>query len=302
MKILITGASGLVGMPLVAFLTQQGHKVVRLVRACSQEGQDNTVYWDAKAQTLDLAKIADMDAVVHLAGENIASKRWTHQQKAAIRESRIQGTRFLAESLSQLQYPPQCFISASAIGYYGHRGDEILVEDSLPGHGFLSDVCQEWEAATQPAEQAGIRVVHARFGVILSTQGGALAKMLLPFQLGLGGILGNGQQYMSWIALEDVIFALAHILQNNSLSGPVNMVSPEPLPNKVFTQILGQVLHRPAILPAPAPALRLILGEMADALLLSSTRVMPAKLLESGFTFRYPDLKPALAHVLQERL
>jgi len=237
------------------------------------------------------------DAVVHLAGENIAG-RWSQAKKAAIRDSRIKGTRLLAETLTRANQPPRVMVSASAIGFYGDRGDVILDEKATMGSGFLADVCKEWEDATKPASDAGIRVVNLRIGVVLTPAGGALAKMLTPFKLGVGGIMGSGKQYWSWVAIDDVVGAIGHALTTESLFGPVNAVAPEAATNHDLTKTLGKVLSRPTIFPMPAFAARLALGEMADALLLSSARVSPMKLIESGYTFKYPSLESALRHVL----
>jgi uncharacterized protein (TIGR01777 family) len=240
------------------------------------------------------------DAVVHLAGENIAAGRWTERQKARIRDSRVKGTRLLCDLLARYSPPPKALVCASAVGYYGDRGDEILKEESAPGSDFLFDVCREWEAATQTAVERGIRVVNLRIGVVLSPLGGALAKMLTPFKLGAGGVIGSGRQYMSWIALDDVVRAFHFALTNQSLLGPVNAVAPNPVTNRDFTRTLGRVLSRPTVFPMPAFAARLAFGEMADALLLASTRVEPARLLAGSFIFRYPDLEGALRHLLRD--
>jgi uncharacterized protein (TIGR01777 family) len=247
---------------------------------------------------VDPTHLEGLDAVVHLAGENIADGRWTDEKKRRIRESRVQGTRALCEALAQLENKPKVLVCASAIGYYGDRGETLVDENSSAGGGFLSDVCQEWEQATEPARKAGIRVVNLRIGVVLSPKGGALAKMLLPFQMGAGGNLGSGKQYMSFVALDDVVGAIYHALTTESLSGPVNAVAPNPVRNSEFTKALGKVLHRPTIAPVPAFGARLLFGEMADALLLSSTRVAPTRLLESGYKFQCPDIDSALRHVL----
>jgi hypothetical protein len=239
-----------------------------------------------------------LDAIVHLAGEPIASGRWNAIKKARIRDSRVQGTRLLCDALSHVSRPPAALICASAIGYYGDRGDEVLTESSSNGTGFLAEVCRDWEVATEPARQKGIRVVNTRFGVILSTGGGALAKMLTPFKMGVGGIIGSGRQYMSCISIDDCVGAIVHALNTNSLSGPVNVVGPAPVTNRVFTKTLGKILERPTIFPMPAFAARLAFGEMADELLLGSQRVEPKKLLESGYSFRQGDLETALRHVL----
>ncbi|MCX7826680.1 MAG: TIGR01777 family oxidoreductase [Verrucomicrobiae bacterium] len=280
MKVLITGSSGLVGSALVESLQRDGHDITRL-----SHGRP----WPP---------LAGHDAVVNLAGENIAAGRWTPEKKARIRESRIGLTRQLSEALARLGQPPKVFLCASAIGIYGNRGEEVLREESAPGDGFLADVCRDWEAATQPATDKGVRVVNLRFGVILSAWGGALAKMLTPFKLGLGGVVGDGRQWMSWIALDDAIGAIRHLLATDSLRGPVNIVAPHPVTNREFTKTLGAVLGRPTVLPLPAFAARLAFGEMADALLLSGQRVEPAKLAATGYSFQFADLKSALRHLL----
>lgn len=295
MKILVTGSSGLVGSALVPFLTTGGHDVVRAVRSATD---DRDVSWDPEAGSLKAEELEGFDGVVHLAGENIASGRWTDEKKRRIRESRVRGTQLLAETLAQLEKPPRVLVSASAIGFYGDRGAEELTEESPAGEGFLAHVCKEWEAATQPAKEKGMRVVHTRFGIILSPRGGALAKMLLPFKMGAGGILGDGRQYMSWITLDDVVGVLGHLLVTDTVAGPVNVVSPVPVTNHDFTKTLGRVLRRPTIVPLPGFAARLIFGEMADALLLASARVKPARLEESGYGFRHETLEAGLRHIL----
>jgi hypothetical protein len=297
MNVLVTGSTGLVGSTLVSFLTTGGHQVTRLVRHAPRAGQAE-VQWDPAAGSIATPGLEGIDAVVHLAGESIASGRWSAEKKAKIRDSRVQGTRVLCEALAQLVTPPKVLVSASAIGYYGDRGDEVLRENSRPGRDFLADVCQAWEAATAPAAQRGIRVVNVRIGIVLSSAGGALGKMLLPFKMGAGGVIGSGQQYMSWIALDDLVGVIHHALITDSLQGPVNAVAPHPVTNSAFTKTLGRVLRRPTLMPLPAFAARAVFGEMADALLLASTRVEPAKLKDSGYDFRYPDLEGALRHVL----
>lgn len=297
MKVLVTGASGLVGSALVPFLTTGGHRVTRLVRSQPRPGAAE-IHWDPAAGVQDLSSLAGMEAVVHLAGENIASGRWTAARKARIRDSRVLGTRTLCETLAQLSQPPQVLVSASAIGYYGDRAAEPLWENSAFGTDFLAEVCRVWEEATQPAVQKGMRVVLLRIGIVLSPTDGALAKMLFPFKLGLGGIVGSGKQYMSWIALDDVCGAIAHALVTDTLQGPVNAVAPYPVTNREFTRTLGRVLGRPTVFPVPAFAARLAFGEMADALLLASTRVEPKRLLATQYSFRYPELDGALRHLL----
>ena len=296
MKIAVTGSSGLVGAALLPYLTAGGHGVVRLVRTRTAGRED--IYWNPEDGTLDTASLEGLGGVVHLAGESVAAGRWTRLKKNRIRDSRVGSTRLLAAKIAGLARPPQVLVCASAIGYYGDCGDAWLREDSPPGGDFLADVCRAWEAAAEPAARQGVRVVHHRFGVILSAKGGALAKMLSPFRIGAGGVIGTGRQFMSWIALDDVLGAIGHSLATAALRGPVNTVSPHPVTNQDFTRTLARVLRRPAILPMPAFAARLVFGEMADALLLSSQRVEPARLLTSGYRFLYPDLEPALLHLL----
>jgi uncharacterized protein len=296
MNILVTGASGLIGSALVPFLTTGGHTVTQLVRP--RHAADGVFSWGPSAGQLDPKALAGIDAVVHLAGESIAVRRWNAEQKRRIMDSRVQGTRLLCERLAGLERPPRVLVSASAIGFYGDRGEETLTEESAPGSGFLTDVCRAWEEATKAARDRGIRVVHTRFGIVLSPKGGALAKMLTPFQLGAGGVIGGGRQYMSWVALDDAIGAIHHALIADSLSGPVNVVAPQPVTNREFTKTLGRVIGRPTVFPMPAFAARLAFGEMADALLLASTRVQPSRLLADGYRFRFTDLKCALRHQL----
>jgi uncharacterized protein len=299
MNILVTGATGLIGTALISLLTQNKNRVIRLVR--KTQLAPGEIGWDPYAQTLDMEPLEGLDAVVHLAGENIADGRWTAGKKLRIRESRIQGTRFLAQSLASLFDPPKVLVSVSAIGYYGDRGEELLDEESDPGKGFLADVCREWEAATAPAVMRGIRVVHPRLGIVLSTAGGALARMLPPFRLGIGGRIGSGRQYMSWITIEDLVGVLDYAIHNGSLHGPVNAVSPNPLTNQDFSIMLGRVLSKPSFLALPAFAARIAFGEMADALLLASARVLPTRLKESGYIFQFPEVEGALRHVLETR-
>ena len=297
MKILITGSSGLIGSALIPLLADQGHHLVRMVRRLTAPGED-AVVWDPSAAKLELRALEQMDAVVHLAGENIGAARWNKARKKRMRNSRVVGTRLLSESLAQLAAPPRVLICASAVGYYGSRGDEILTEASSPGTGFLADVCQEWEEAAEPARQKGIRVVNLRIGMVLSSKGGALPAMLPAFKAGAGGKLGSGRQFVSWITIDDLTRAITHALATEALSGPVNAVSPNPVRNMEMTKVLGRVLRRPTFCSVPALALRLLLGEMADALLLSSQRVEPRRLLDTGFTFQFDNFETALRHVL----
>lgn len=297
MNILISGSTGMIGTALIEALKKQNHRVTRLVRS-PQQSSEPTVQWNPASGTLNAKDVEVFDAVVHLAGESIAASRWTEAQKARIRDSRVQGTALLSATLAKLAKPPKALVCASAIGYYGNRGDEILREDSQIGTGFLAEVCQQWENAADPAKQKGIRVVHLRIGVVMSPKGGALAKMLLPFKMGAGGIVGNGKQYWSWVSLDDVIGAFLYALQNENLSGAVNAVAPRAVTNAEFTKTLGKVLSRPTIFPLPGFAARLVLGEMADDLLLSSARIEPARLLASGYQFKHPDLEGALRELL----
>lgn len=296
MKILISGSSGLVGSALVPFLKTGGHDVYRLVRE-KENNQADEIYWDPENGTIPLVQLEGFDAVIHLSGESIMG-RWTAHKKQEIRDSRVKSTQILAEALSQLKNPPKVLISGSAVGFYGNRQEEILTEQSGKGEGFLSDVCQKWEAATQKATDAGIRVVHLRTGTVLSSKGGALKSMLAPFKLCLGGEIGDGKQYMSWISMDDLIYLIHYLLQNNSIVGPVNATAPVAVRNREFTQTLGTVLKRPTFFRIPSFLITLIFGEMGQELLLSSQRVEPKKALESGFKFSYPDLEQALRHLL----
>jgi uncharacterized protein (TIGR01777 family) len=297
MNILVSGSHGLIGSALLPALRAKGQTVIRLVRAPSSPADG--VPWDPARGSIDAARLAGLDAVIHLAGEDISGGRWTPERKARIRDSRVRGTRLLAESLGGLPRPPRVLLSASAVGYYGHRGDMVLREEDPPGTGFLADLCREWEAAAEPARRAGIRVVYLRTGVVLSPAGGALAKILPIFRLGLGGPIGSGRQYMSWISIDDVVGALQHLLADGSLAGAVNLVAPGPVTNAEFTRALGQALSRPTMIPVPAGALRALFGEMADDALLSSTRAEPGRLLASGYAFHFPEVGGALRHLLR---
>lgn len=298
MRIAVTGASGFIGQALVSRLRQENHQVLRLVRRPPTDKDE--VYWDPATAQWDADQLDGIDGAVHLAGENLASGRWNRQRMARIRESRTDPTFFLSRSLAALPQLPKVLISASAVGYYGHRGTESLTEASAPGQGFLAELCQVWEDSTAPARVAGIRVVAARFGIVLGP-GGALAKMLLPFKLGLGGRIGPGNQFMSWVSREDAVRAILHLLRDDSLEGPVNVVAPGAVTNREFTKALGAALSRPTILPLPAALARLAFGPMADEMLLASTRVQPVRLQEAGFEFRHPDIETAMALALEKR-
>lgn len=296
MKVLVTGSSGLVGSALIPFLRIAKHDVYKLVRARS-DLKSNEIGWDLKRGVIDPSLLEGFDAIVHLAGESLQG-RWTEEKKKKIVDSRVISTELLCQTLSQLHQPPKVLISASAIGIYGNRGDQVLTENSSKGQGFLSDLCVKWESATRLAVEKGIRTINLRIGIVLSPKGGALKLMLLPFQFGLGGQIGNGQQYMSWIAIDDLIGIIYYCMRQVSISGPVNAVSPYPVTNYEFTKTLGAVLNRPTFLTLPDFALRGILGEAADDLLLTSLRVRPEVMLENRFRFEYPKLGEALEYLL----
>jgi len=301
MKIAVTGSTGLVGSSLVPFLTTQGHSVKRFVRAASNSSPTapgESAVWNPATGALDVADLEGCEAVVHLAGENIGSSRWNDEKKKQMRDSRINSTKLLVERMSQMKEPPKVFLCASAIGYYGDSGDTILSEKSEKGKGYLADLCDEWEQTAKVAQKAGIRVVNYRLGVILSPKSGALQKMLLPFQMGGGGLIGSGKQYFSWIAIDDVIGSILHCLLTPSLSGPVNAVAPNTVSNEEYTHALGSVLQRPTILPMPAFAARMAFGEFADECLLASQRVVPDLLNQTAYQFRYRNIEPALRHLL----
>lgn len=299
MKMVVSGASGLVGLALTASLVAGGNRVRRLVRREPDQAAGD-IAWDPAAGRLGPADLEGVDAVVHLGGESIASGRWSEEKRKRIRDSRVGSTRLLAETLARMERPPQVLICASAVGYYGDRGHECLSEEAAAGKSFLAQVCAEWEAAAEPARAAGIRVVNLRFGVVLAPNGGALRQMLPLFRLGLGGRLGTGDQYWSWIGIDDAVGAVEHVLAVDSLSGPVNVTAPVPVTNREFTAVLARVLRRPAWLPAPSAALRLALGPMADELLLASTRALPKRLLDSGYVVRHAELESALRYLLNE--
>jgi uncharacterized protein len=303
MKVIVTGSTGLVGRALVRSLLADGHEVTRLVRGDAQGFRapgTAAVHWDPERGEIDAPALEGHDAAVHLAGENIGEGRWDDAKKRRIIESRVKGTGLLAGTLAGLGAKPGVLVSASATGFYGDRGAEILREESASGSAFVSEVCREWEKATLQASQAGIRVVHLRIGVVLDGEGGALPKMLTPFKLGLGGKVGSGSQYMSWITLEDLIGVIRRAIEDESLRGPVNAVAPGAVTNAEFTKALGHALGRPTIFAVPAFAARLAFGETADELLLASTRVEPARLKKAGFEFKHPEIEEALRSVLKK--
>lgn len=294
----MSGSHGLVGGALVSALTRRGHQVSRLVRGGAGPGD---VTWDIGAQRIDTAALSGVDAAVHLAGASLF-RRWTEEGKALIQDSRLDGTRLLARALAVLDPRPSVLVSGSAVGYYGSRGDEVLDESSAPGSDFLANLCQGWEGATAAAGEAGIRVVHLRTGIVQSANGGALARQLPIFRAGLGGRLGSGEQFVSWVSLEDEVGAIIHALDDQEVQGPLNATSPHPVTNADFTRCLAGVLGRPAVLPVPAAALSLVLGrQMATGMLLASQRVLPARLESSGYRFRHPDLAGALRAALEGR-
>lgn len=299
MRILVTGASGLIGSAFCRSAEMRGDEIIRASRKATT-GTDK-VHWDPETGFDDAALelLEGLDVVIHLAGESVSGLRWSEEKKKAIRDSRVQGTRSVVNAIAKLKRKPAVFVSASAIGYYGDRGDEELTEASPPGDTFLAEVCVEWETQSRRAEDLGVRTVLLRNGIVLSKDGGALATMLLPFKLGLGGVIGSGRQWMSWISLSDVVSIIEFVIANESIRGAVNVVSPNPVRNEEFTKILGEVLYRPTFLPVPEFAVHMLLGEMGDALLLDSTRVIPKRLLDAGYEFKFPDLKAALENALK---
>ncbi|MFZ5562881.1 MAG: TIGR01777 family oxidoreductase [Thermodesulfobacteriota bacterium] len=298
MTVLISGASGVLASALIPLLTTGGHRVIRLVRR--KPAAQNEVFWNPAQNAIDTDALKNysIDAVIHLAGEHVGTGRWTAAKKKTIIDSREKGTRLLAETAARLSPMPRVFLCASATGFYGERGDIVLKENDRPGNDFLAEVCKIWEASVGPAVDAGIRTVRMRIGVVLTPAGGALQRLLPPFQLGLGGRLGSGRQYLSWLSVDDAIGAIFHLLMNDTVSGPVNVVSPCPVTNAEFTRTLARVLSRPALLPVPAKAIDLAFGEMGTTVLLTSTRVAPEKLVGTGYRFGWPDLENALGHIL----
>jgi uncharacterized protein (TIGR01777 family) len=299
-RILVSGVSGPIGAALLPTLKSNGARISRLTRKKGKyfSTDEQQIPWDP-AQPISPESVSGFDAVIHLAGESIVG-RWTDTKKREIRESRVKGASHLAQALAGSKHKPQVFVCSSAIGYYGDRGDEVLNEQSAPGTGFLPEVCREWETATQPAADAGIRTVMMRTGIVLTPKGGALGKMLMPFKMGLGGRIGDGRQWMSWIDVRDMVGAIHHLLKNDLLHGPVNMVAPKPVTNAEFTHILASVLSRPAIFPMPAFAVKLVFGEMGETVLLGSQRVEPAQLLGSGYPFRFSELRASLTALLKD--
>ena len=297
MNVLIAGGTGFLGSALTRQLIQRGHRVSLLSRRPSAPKSTPPIYhWDPERQELDTNALEGTDAVVNLAGESLASGRWTQERKRRLVSSRLEATRFLVRRWSDRLPPPRVLVNASAVGIYGNRGEETLTEESAPGEGFLADLCREWERA---AREAAARVVITRFGVVIDAAGGALPALLPIFKLGIGGPLGNGRQWMSWVALPDVVQSIATALEREEMAGPINVVAPTPVRNREFARVLGRMLRRPSFLPAPAPALRLLLGEMADAALLSSARVEPSKLVTLGYRFAFEDLEGALRSALR---
>jgi uncharacterized protein (TIGR01777 family) len=297
MNILVSGSSGMIGSALIPQLMSRGHAVTRLVRKESRQARD-TVVWNPETGEFDADCLVDTDAVIHLAGESIAARRWSTIQMRRILESRVRGTGLIARAMAFAPKPPRIMISASAVGYYGDRGDEILSEDSTNGGGFLAEVCRQWEGAAVPASGDRTRLIVLRIGMVLSPSGGALSRMLPVFRLGAGGRIGNGRQYVSWIAIDDLVEAILFVLETDSLRGACNAVAPNPVTNAEFTRTLGRILNRSAALPVPALAIRTLFGRMGQELLLAGARVRPERLLASGFQFRFPDLDRALGHVI----
>ncbi|MFN8390667.1 MAG: TIGR01777 family oxidoreductase [Bdellovibrionota bacterium] len=297
MKVLISGSSGFVGTALVARLRDIGHTVVRLVRTRSSKDKDS-VFWDPDAGVIDSSSLIGIEAVIHLAGENVSAHRWSAAQRKKILESRTRGTELIGRTISALQPQPKVLLSASAIGYYGNHGSDEMTEQHPAGRGFLADVCVEWERTAKESVADSIRLVFLRIGVVLGKDGGALGKMLLPFRLGIGGPIGDGKNFLSWIALPDLVEAIIFCLDHDQMSGPVNLCAPKAVTSRDFAKALGRALHRPAVLPVPELMLKLVFGEMAEQTILSSMRVVPARLLDAGFAFKYVDVETALKAVI----
>jgi uncharacterized protein (TIGR01777 family) len=296
MRVLITGAHGLIGTALQTSFTEKGYEMLLATRREPQNGSE--IQWDVETGFAEPERLEGLGAVVHLAGESVSGLRWTEEKKKAIRDSRILGTRSVVDAISKVADRPKVFIAASAIGFYGERGDDEMTESSAAGDTFLAEVCREWEGEARRAEDAGIRTVLLRTGIVLSKDGGALGTMLTPFKLGVGGVVGSGKQWMSWISLDDHIAAINYAIENDTLRGAVNSVAPNPVTNHDFTKVLGEVLYRPTFLPLPEFAVSMVLGEMGDALLLASTKVLPKRLEQAGFEYRYPHLKTAIEHAV----
>lgn len=299
MRILITGASGLIGKALQRSFAGKGYEM--LLASRSEAKDENHIQWnpDTGFADADLIRLEGLDAVVHLAGESISALRWSDEKKKAIRDSRVFGTRSMIETFDKLERKPGTFISGAAIGYYGDRGDEVMTESSPAGKTFLADISKEWEAESRRAEDLGIRTVLLRTGIVLSKDGGALATMVTPFKLGVGGVVGSGKQWMSWISLDDVVGIINFVLENESVRGAINVTAPNPVTNEEFTKTLGSVLYRPTFLPLPEFAVHMVFGEMGDALLLDSTRVVPKRLLDAGYEFQFTDVKAALEYAVK---
>ena len=292
-RILVAGSSGMIGTQLVAFLDTGGHEVWRLVRRVPAEGR-NEIFWDPENGELDRGSIEGFDAIIHLGGEGIGDRRWNKKRKRKIKDSRVESTKLLSEAICSMNTKPECFILASAIGWYGDRGDEELDEESQIGEGFLPEVCKEWEGAASKVEESGVRTVYLRSGIVLAATGGALGKMLLPFKFGAGGPMGGGKQWMSWISLDDEIYAIHHLLMSQNSKGKYNLSAPRPVRQKLFARTLGRVLRRPAFAPLPGFVIKIIFGEMGEKLTLDSQRVLPSRLVDEGYEFLHRDLEPAL--------
>ena len=296
---MITGASGLIGRALQLSFAEKGYEL--LLASRGEPKAVNEIQWSVEEGFAEPERLEGIDAVVHLAGENVSGLRWTDEKKEAIRDSRVLGTRSIVDTLSKLKKRPKILVSASAIGFYGERGDEEVNESATSGHGFLADVAKEWEAEARRAEDAGIRTVLLRTGIVLSKNGGALGTMLTPFKMGVGGVVGSGKQWMSWISLDDQVALINFVIENESIRGAVNAVSPSAVTNAEFTKTMGEVLYRPTFIPLPEFAVSMLMGEMGDALLLTSTKAIPKRLQDAGFEFKYPSLKEALEHAVSER-